>query len=49
MDQKQPITIPDEDFLAMLKALQDPELVLRKRGSGWWRAFLYIAYYLGLR
>lgn len=49
VDQKQPITIPDEDFLAMLKALQDPKLVLRKRDRGWWRMFLYVAYYLGLR
>lgn len=49
VDQKQPITIPEEDFLAMLKALQDPELVLQKRPRDWWRVFLYVAYYLGLR
>jgi integrase len=49
VDQKQPITIPDEDFLAMLKALEDPDLVLRKRDRAWWRVFLYVANYLGLR
>ena len=49
VDLKQPITIPEEDLLAMLKALQDPELVLQKRPRDWWRIFLYVAYYFGLR
>jgi integrase len=49
VDLKQPITIPEEDFISMLKALQNPKLVLQKRTREWWRVFLYVAYYLGLR
>jgi integrase len=49
VDATQPVTIPEEDFLSMITALQGPDLVLRKRPKEWWRVFLYVAYYLGLR
>jgi integrase len=49
VDAKQPVTIPEADFLTMVDALKKPDLVLRKRPKEWWRVFLYIAYYLGLR
>ena len=48
-DRKKPVIIPEEDFMEMVKALRKPELVLRHCSADWWRMFLYIAYYLGLR
>jgi integrase len=47
-DRKKPTIMPEEDFLAMIAALT-PALNLPKRSCGWWRAFLYVSYYLGLR
>lgn len=49
VDRKQPTTIPESDFLSMLKALKKCDLSLRIRPAPWWRVFLYLAYYLGLR
>lgn len=48
-DRKLPITIPEEDFLAMVRALKQPELKLKNRSAGWWRVFLYLSYYTGGR
>jgi integrase len=48
-DRKKPVIIPEEDFMEMVKALRKPELILKHRPADWWRMFLYIAYYLGLR
>ncbi len=48
-DRKQPVIIPEEDFMEMVKALRNPQLVLKYRPAEWWRVFLYVAYYLGLR
>jgi integrase len=48
-DRKKPVIIPEEDFLAMVKALRKPDLSLKHRPADWWRVFLYVAYYLGLR
>ena len=48
-NRRKPIIIPDEDFLAMVKALRSPNLQLVHRSADWWRIFLYVAYYLGLR
>ncbi len=48
-NRKKPVIIPEEDFMEMLKALRKPDLVLKNRPADWWRMFLYIAYYLGLR
>lgn len=48
-DRKQPIIIPEEDFMEIVKALRNPQLVLKHRPAEWWRVFLYVAYYLGLR
>ena len=48
-DRKKPVIIPEEDFMEMVKALRKPDLVLKHRPAEWWRVFLYIAYYLGLR
>ena len=47
--RKKPTIIPEEDFLAMLGAIRKKEIRLTKRPADWWCAFLYIAYYLGLR
>lgn len=33
----------------MLLTLRNPELKIKHRPADWWRIFLYIAYYLGLR
>lgn len=48
-DRKQPVIIPEEDFMEIVKALKNPQLVLKHRPAEWWRVFLYVAYYLGLR
>ena len=48
-DRKKPVIIPEEDFMEMLKALRKSDLILKYRSADWWRMFLYIAYYLGLR
>lgn len=49
LDDKQPAIIPEEDFRAIVAALRNPELVLRRATAGWWRVFLYVANYLGMR
>jgi hypothetical protein len=36
-------------FQTQIKALRKPDLVLKYRPTEWWRLFLYVAYYLGLR
>ncbi len=48
-NREKPVIIPREDFTEILKALRQPNLNLKYRSSDWWRVFLYIAYYLGLR
>lgn len=47
--RKVPVTIPTEDFQAIILALRSPELQLTRRPAEWWRVFLYVSYYLGLR
>ncbi|TWT98200.1 Tyrosine recombinase XerC [Botrimarina colliarenosi] len=47
--KKSPVVIPESDFLAMVSATESSLTKLEKRSGGWWRTFLYIAYYLGLR
>ena len=47
MDQKQPETIPESDFVAMVQAI--PKAKLKHRTAGWWRVFLYVSYYFGTR
>lgn len=48
-DKKQPTIIPEADFLAIIRALKtiDDSEMVRKRD--WWNAWLYVAYYAGLR
>lgn len=46
---KNPVIIPEADFIAMIKALRNPDSKLTKRSSDWWRIFLYLSYYLGCR
>jgi integrase len=48
-DRKQPVVMPEQDFVAIVKSLRSPDLKLVRRPAGWWRLFLYVAYYLGLR
>jgi integrase len=48
-DRKKPAIIPEEDFMAMVGALRKTDLALKRRSPEWWRVFLYVAYYLGLR
>ncbi|MCC6494401.1 MAG: tyrosine-type recombinase/integrase [Pirellulales bacterium] len=47
--RRKPTIIPEEDFAAILKTLKSPSLKLKHRPAAWWRIFLYLAYYLGLR
>lgn len=47
-DRKNPTIMPEQDFVALIQALKG-DIDLRKRTSGWWTAFLYVSYYLGLR
>jgi integrase len=48
-DKRKPVIIPEEDFVALVKAVSKPGLSLSRRPANWWQAFLYVAYYLGLR
>lgn len=48
-NRKKPTIIPEEDFVAMIRALRKPDLRLTKRPAEWWRIFLYVAYYIGAR
>lgn len=48
-ERKKPTIIPDEDFIAILAAVKNPELKLKHRPAGWWRVFLYLSFYLGVR
>ncbi|MCA8985374.1 MAG: site-specific integrase [Planctomycetaceae bacterium] len=48
-DRKKPAVIPEEDFLAMVRALRSSDLKLTRCSADWWRMFLYLAYYLGMR
>ena len=48
-DRKQPTYIPEADFIHIVKTLENPELKLQVTSSEWWRAWLYVAYYGGLR
>ena len=43
----QPVTIPETDFVAMVRAL--PVASLERCSVGWWKVFLYLTYYLGFR
>jgi len=47
--RKKPTIIPEDDFLAMVSALKSPIVQLKKRPANWWRVFLYLAHYLGVR
>jgi integrase len=47
--KKSPTVIPEEDFLRLVRAIESPDTDLRRRESPWWRMFLYVGYYLGLR
>lgn len=47
VEQKQPEIIPEADFLAMVAAI--PKAELKHRPAAWWRVFLYVGYYLGMR
>jgi integrase len=49
VDQEPPTIIPEGDFKTIVASLNKPELKLKMRSRGWWKAFLYLAYYLGLR
>ncbi|MEZ6073697.1 MAG: tyrosine-type recombinase/integrase [Pirellulales bacterium] len=48
-DRSTPVSVPQTTFHNMVKALVDPSLELKVRSAGWWRMFLYLAYYLGGR
>jgi integrase/recombinase XerC len=47
--KKSPVAIPEEDFLRLIRAVESKDADLRRRDAPWWRMFLYVAYYLGLR
>lgn len=48
-NRNRPVIMPEEDFLVLVKALGSPAIGLSKRPPAWWKVFLYLAYYLGLR
>ncbi|QDU82478.1 site-specific tyrosine recombinase XerC [Polystyrenella longa] len=48
-DRKQPTFIPESDFIMIIQVLENPELKLQVTTPEWWRAWLYVAYYGGLR
>ena len=46
-DRKKPRSLPEADFRRMVEALADAEL--KHRPADWWRVFLHVGYYAGLR
>lgn len=44
-----PTVIPESDFLALVQATQTDSTKMARRSGNWWRTFLYVSYYLGLR
>ncbi len=46
---KNPVVVPREDFAAMVAALKSENLKLKTASPDWWKIFLYLSYYLGLR
>lgn len=44
-----PTNVPEEHFLAMVRATETPATPLVRLPGEWWRTFLYVSYYLGLR
>ncbi len=48
-DRWDPTIMPEEDFVALLTALRNPKLQLKKMPAAWWRIFLYVTYYSGVR
>jgi integrase len=47
--KKKPVVMPDRDFLAIVAAAEAPDTPVTRRSGRWWRTFLYLGYYLGLR
>ena len=47
--KKKPTVMPEGDFLALVNAAESQPCVTKRRSGNWWRTFLYVGYYLGLR
>lgn len=48
-DVRDPVVIPEADISAMLAALELPNLQLTQRPAAWWRVYLQLALYTGMR
>jgi integrase len=48
-DQKDPVVIADGDIRAILSALERPDLHLTKRPAAWWRVYVQLLLYCGMR
>lgn len=49
VDQDEPILIPPKDIEAVMAALADESLSTRKRSREWWKMFIRIALFTGMR
>lgn len=49
VDEADPIWIAEEDVKAVLNAIADPKLVLKRRSSDWWLIFIRMALFTGMR
>jgi integrase len=47
--RKKPAVMPECDFLSIVAAAEAPDAPVTRRSGPWWRTFLYLGYYLGLR
>jgi len=48
-DERAPIRIPEATFSALLAALKEPSLALRKQSPSWWTVFLRLLHWTGCR
>jgi integrase len=47
LDKRHPVVMPEKDFNAIIQAI--PKAELSYRSAEWWKVFLYLAYFAGLR
>ena len=47
--RSRPTVITEQDFAALVRATQSDDANFKRRSGDWWRLFLYVAYYMGLR
>lgn len=47
--KSKPTVMPEQDFMAIVAVAEAVDTPVSRRSGAWWRTFLYLGYYLGLR